>query len=243
MAVLVQPMLDAECAGVCFTVDPVRQQPDMLMVVSGWGLGAGVVSGSVPTDTVRIRRENLKIEEQIIANKHSALRSVASGVARVDVPENLRGIACLPEAWLERIGQYGLAIEQMCGVPQDIEWAVADGHLWILQSRPITALPAAVRDAVRFPIQWEDNEESQRFWWLDPGWVESLSGGYAGPGLPAEISFILTNTRGGQDAEYFAGLNDTRYRKSVNGRIYVSPREVHMARLMYASTAQQIGIC
>jgi rifampicin phosphotransferase len=222
MAVLVQPMLDAECAGVCFTVDPVRQQPDMLIVVSGWGLGAGVVNGSVPTDTVRIWRENLKIEEQIIANKHSAVRSVASGVAQVDVPENLRGIPCLPEEWLERIGQFGLAIEQMYGGPQDIEWAVADGHLWILQNRPITALPAAIRDAVRFPIQWADNEESQRFWWLDQGWAENLSDRYAGPGLPAEISFILTNTRGGQDAVYFAGLNGTRYRKSVNGRIYMS---------------------
>src|SRR5687768_6565799 len=46
MAVLIQPLLDAECAGVCFTVDPVRLHPDNLLVVSGWGLGAGVVSGS-----------------------------------------------------------------------------------------------------------------------------------------------------------------------------------------------------
>jgi len=61
MAVLVQPMLDAECAGVCFTLDPVRLLPDLLLVVSALGLGAGVVSGCVPSDTARLRRSDLGI--------------------------------------------------------------------------------------------------------------------------------------------------------------------------------------
>lgn len=216
MAVLIQPMLEVECAGVCFTVDPVRQRPDQLLVSSAWGIGAGVVSGSVPTDTARLRRIDLEIEDLFIADKHTAIRSVMSGgVAPSPVPEGLRAIPCLPENWLQRVGQFGLAIEQLMGAPQDIEWAIANGRLWILQTRPITALPMETQEAVRFPVSWSNAEEPRLFWWL-----EGENGGEVL--LPAQLDFMRLGVQGGQDAVYQGGKENTRWRKEVNGRTYMA---------------------
>ena len=217
MAVLIQPMVEAECAGVCFTVDPVRQRPDLLMVSSAWGLGAGVVGGTVPTDTARLRRSDLQIEDASAAVKHTAIRSVISGgLAEFPVPDDLQAIHCLPENWLQRVGQFGLAIEQCLGGPQDIEWAVADGQLWILQSRPITALPAGVREAVHFPLEWSAAGQSRLYWWLDQS-----NSGWA-PLLPAQLEFTRIGLQGGQDAVYYGGKDGTRYRKEQNGRVYMA---------------------
>ncbi len=234
MAVLIQPMLEAECAGVCFTVDPVCQRLDLMLVCSAWGLGTGVVSGSVPTDTARLRRIDLETEEEFIADKHTAIQpATAGGVTRSPVPEDLRAIPCLPESCLQRIGQFGLAIEQFLGAPQDIEWTVAGGQLWILQSRPITTLPVETREAVRYPVSWPNTEEPRLYWWLE----RANSGG--APLLPADLDFMHIKTQGGQDAVYNSGFDGTRRRKDVNGRVYMagdkSPNSQGHVRVYHAA--------
>jgi rifampicin phosphotransferase len=200
-------------------VEPVHAQPDLLLVTSNWGLGISVVNGSVPTDTARLRRSDLGIEDLLIGDKSSAIRPAPNGrgVSPVAVSEKLRGVACLPESWLQCVGQFGLACEQVMGAPQDVEWAIAGGELWILQSRPITALPEGIRRATSFPVSWANEAEPRHFWWLvartdRPGTVN----------YPAEIDFIRTSSQGGQDAVYFGGSADTRWFKFANGRQYMA---------------------
>jgi rifampicin phosphotransferase len=219
MAVLIQPLLDSECAGVCFTAEPVQLRPDLLLVISAWGLGTGVVDGSIPTDIARLRRTDLGVENFSVADKHTAIRSFPGkgGVTPVPVPGELRQVPCLPESWLQRVGQFGLTIEQVLGAPQDVEWAVAGGLLWILQSRPITALPEEIRQTTGFPLSWANETEPRHFWWLVP------STDHPGAVLyPAEIDFIRTSYQGGQDAVYFGGSSDTRWIKFANGRQYMT---------------------
>ncbi len=238
MAVLVQLMLDAECAGVCFTLDPVRLRPDVMLVVSAWGLGAGVVDGSMPTDTARLRRTDLNIEEYSVSVKRTALRpaDAGGGILPVPLPDEQRAVPCLPDNWLERVGQFGLAVEQVFGAPQDMEWTVANGQLWILQSRPITALPAQMRAAAHFPIAWENEEEQRHYWWLE----DFKSGA---PLLPAELDFIRIKTKGGQDSVYYGGSAVTRWRKYVNGRVYMtgakSPNSAGHVRV-YSATIRDL---
>lgn len=247
MAVLIQPFLDAECAGVCFTVDPVRQRPDQQLIVSAWGLGSGVVGGSVPTDIARLRRSDLGVEDFTVADKLTALHptETGGGVTSVPVPDELRAIACLPESWLQRVGQFGLAIEQVFGAPQDMEWAVANRQLWILQSRTITALPVEIREAARFPITWDNEDEPRHYWWL-----ERARDSAGSPLLPAELDFVRINTQGGHDAVRYAGYPQTRWRKYINGRVYMaaakspnSPGHVRVysvaLRELYERLAQQ----
>lgn len=237
MAVLIQPLLNAECAGVCFTVDPVQQRAEWLLVTTAWGLGAGVVAGTAPVDTLRVRRFDLSLVENNIADKHSAVRPApAGGVHLVPVPGEQRRRACLPASWLQRVGQLGLAVEQHLGAPQDIEWAIADQQLWLLQSRPITTLPADVRRATHFPITWANETERQRIWWL----VQQNQRPSATL-LPAEIEFMKVNTLGGQAAVVIGGSAKTRWRKYVNGRVYmaVADSPVSPAEQRIRSAARQ----
>ena len=156
MAVIVQQLVQAECSGVAYSVDPVGPDHARVLVNAAWGLGPGVVEGRVPADTHWLRRHDLAVAEQRIATKdRQVVPDAGGGVVEAPVAAEHQAVPCLPPAWLTRIAQYALALEQHFGSPQDVEWAVAGGQVWVLQSRPLTALPERPRPAP-FPIQWEN---------------------------------------------------------------------------------------
>jgi len=116
MAVLIQPMIAAEAAGVAFTADPVSgRQRTVIEAVEG--LGERLVSGATTP-------ERWTIEED------GSLEAPAG--AKVLDAERARAI-----------GDLARRIEEHLGRPQDIEWAIAGDTLWLLQARPITSLPSA----------------------------------------------------------------------------------------------------
>ena len=127
MAVVVQRMVPAEVAGVAFTANPVTGARTEIVIDAGLGLGEAVVSGAITADHLVVDRS-----------------------ARARPPE-LTGPA------LTRLGPSGVAdlvavaerIEDHFGGPQDIEWAYADQTLWIVQARPMTALPPPPLDLNR----------------------------------------------------------------------------------------------
>ena len=218
MGVLIQPLVDAECAGVCFTVDPVHQQAEVMLVTVSWGLGSGVVEGQVPADVMRLKRTDFNFAERVIADKHLCVRPMAGGGTHLsEVPEDQRRLPCLPDAWLERVCQLGLSIEQHLDHPQDIEWAIAQNKLWLLQSRPITTLPGTLIQAVRFPVEWTNEAERTRIWWFDGGTRRQ-----AGNLLPAEVDLIHASSAGSQMSVVIGGGPQTRWRKFVNGRSYMA---------------------
>jgi pyruvate,water dikinase len=90
----------------------------------------------------------------------------------------------LPEAWVRRVAEFGLAVEQVWGRPQDIEWAIADGRFWLLQSRPITGLPEEMMAAPHFQVEWPDEVDGRHAWRL----TEHCEG--PEPPLPLEHDFI-----------------------------------------------------
>ncbi len=213
MAVLVQPMVNAECAGTCFSVDPIRLQPDILIDAT-WGLGIGAVDGSLPTDTFRIRRSDLEVEQRQIANKAEMLVLVeGEGVQLSPVADHRREIACLPDAWVQRVAAFALCAEQLFGAPQDIEWAIVDERVWILQSRPVTTLPADLVEATVFPVSWSEDEEARAFWALSAGSRQDLP-------LPLEHDYFSIYRLGWEEGEHFAGTGEPTRRKIVNGRRY-----------------------
>lgn len=214
MAVLVQPMVNAECAGICFSVDPVRMQPDLLLIDATWGLGIGAVDGSLPTDTFRVRRSDLEVEQrEIVAKAEMHVLAEGEGLQLAPVADEQREIACLPNAWVQRIAAFALSAEQLLGAPQDVEWAVADENIWILQSRPVTTLPTGVAEATAFPVSWAGDEEAQAFWMLSVGSRQN-------PPLPLEHDYFSIFRLGWEEGEHFAGVGEPTRRKIVNGRRY-----------------------
>lgn len=141
MAVVVQRMIDCEKSGVLFTVDPVTRNPYQCLVEGVWGLGEGIVSGAITPDHYKIDRETFEVVFSYQAPKTIMYRSRgASGVETVDVPDEIAGESVLTEEELLELVRIGNRVEEYFGAPQDIEWGIENGNIYILQSRPITNL-------------------------------------------------------------------------------------------------------
>jgi pyruvate,water dikinase len=139
MAVVVQRMVEPDAAGVLFTIDPTRGRRDRMLVEAVRGLGEGVVSGQLTPDHFvlardgRVKRTKLSPQPyKIVAGPEGGTREVALG------PEEGEA-AAVTEEQLARLARVGLELEERLGGPQDIEWAIQDDELFVLQSRPVTA--------------------------------------------------------------------------------------------------------
>lgn len=141
MAVVVQKMVNAEKAGVIFTVDPILRNPYQMIIEGVYGLGEGIVSGIITPDHYKIDRETCEVRYQYIAPK--SIRIVndgLNGVMEEEVPPALREQPVLNPAELRALVEMGNRVEKHFGCPQDIEWGEENGVFYLLQSRPITTL-------------------------------------------------------------------------------------------------------
>lgn len=143
LAVVVQRMVEAEVAGVMFTVNPVTGAGDEIVIEANPNLGQAVVSGLVTPDHIVLDRRSGQVKKQRLGRREVIIRArPGGGIERVDGLATANTPA-LPDLALRHLARLGLAIERYFGCPQDIEWAWACGTLFILQARPITALPPA----------------------------------------------------------------------------------------------------
>ena len=141
-AVLVQRMVASDHAGVAFAADPLTGRRDIAVVSAVHGLGAALVSGDADADTWRVDAGGNVVEREI-ADKRTLQRfdPEAPDYIRVEqVSGDLATQPVLVDAEVLRIANLARAASEHFGRPQDIEWAVEQGRLSLLQSRPITAL-------------------------------------------------------------------------------------------------------
>ncbi|GAA1480509.1 hypothetical protein GCM10009624_09490 [Gordonia sinesedis] len=149
VAVIVQALVDADAAGVVFTLNPATGNADEIVVSAIYGLGAPLVSGEVDADTITVAADAtgaLSITDTVVGEKDSSLRPASGeGAPRSEpVADTARGRAALTEQQTLDLARICADFAAAAGEPQDIEWALADGRLWFLQSRPITASAAPV---------------------------------------------------------------------------------------------------
>ncbi|WP_284990041.1 PEP/pyruvate-binding domain-containing protein [Arthrobacter sp. efr-133-TYG-120] len=167
LAVVVQRMVEAEAAGVMFTANPANGRRDQIAISAAWGLGESVVSGTVTTDDLVVEagtgrvlsrrtsdKEVMTVYAEGVPDRAADSADVApdqGGTTEQPVPAALRNRAVLDDGAAAALARYGTRISDYFGTPQDIEWARADGNFFMLQSRPITALPEPVADT---PDTW-----------------------------------------------------------------------------------------
>ena len=138
LAVVVQKMINSQKSGVMFTNDPINHT-DNIVIESVFGLGEGIVSGTILPDHYLVSRD-LKILEENIADKKVAIVRDSSGkTIKVKLTEERSKQQALTDAEVKRLANYALQIENHYGKPQDIEFAV-DDSIYIVQTRPITTL-------------------------------------------------------------------------------------------------------
>ncbi len=141
VAVVVQKMVESEKSGIAFSVHPVTEDRNQLIIEAGFGLGEAIVSGSVTPDSYVVEKEPRRIIDVNISEQTRALYRVdAGGNEWRDIPEPQASSQVLSEKEIHELSEIILRIENHYGFPCDIEWAFEQGVFYIVQSRPITTL-------------------------------------------------------------------------------------------------------
>jgi pyruvate,water dikinase len=141
MAVVVQRLVEADVSGVLFTADPLSGRNDRLVIEAVFGLGEALVSGKVSPDRTILARHDLRVQEQVVAEKALEIVPGEEGIRERAVELERANTACLSTDIARRLAGLALEAESTLGEPQDVEWAMAGGRIFLLQSRPITTLP------------------------------------------------------------------------------------------------------
>ncbi|UBU16308.1 PEP/pyruvate-binding domain-containing protein [Nonomuraea gerenzanensis] len=136
MAVIVQLQVDAEVSGVMFTP---AGPGDVTRIEASWGLGPSVVGGTVTPDSYRVAADGSLT--RTVADKRIRLDRRGERLVLSDVPAGSRDRPAIDDATALRLAGLGEEVAALLGGPQDIEWAIAGGHVWLLQARPITVAP------------------------------------------------------------------------------------------------------
>ncbi len=153
MAVVVQHQLSPNAAGVMFTYDPITGAGNHYLINAALGVGEGVVTGQVPSDRFILDVSTFAILEQKVAQKDTMMVLLPQGgVGLGTVPEEQRDLPALTAHQLTELARLGQQVTELFHVPQDIEFAVQDESIYLLQARPVTN----VSESETFPISWED---------------------------------------------------------------------------------------
>jgi len=143
-AVVVQRLIPADAAGVCFTLDPVSGASDRVVINANFGLGESVVSGRVTPDTFVVDKATRRVTDRQVATKTMKITAAPGGTAAVAIDIALRDSASLSDEQAIAVAALAMGVEAQAGRPVDIEWAAWNGELFLLQSRPITAAGASM---------------------------------------------------------------------------------------------------
>jgi pyruvate,water dikinase len=138
-------LVNARCAGVCFTVDPVTGDPTRAVIESNWGLGESVVSGQVDADRYVVDKESLRVIDKTLGEKKLRIVPKGHGVAEEETPQEKRDAFTLTDEEIAEVVKIGKALEAHFNTPQDLEWTIdADkpfpNNIWLLQTRGVVGV-------------------------------------------------------------------------------------------------------
>lgn len=140
VAVVVQEMVNSQVSGVCFTVHPVTQDRDQMIIEAGWGLGEALVQGIITPDSYVLEKSTLNLIDINVSSQEKQIIQSRQGVNTANVPKNKKEKQKLSGKQIKELAKICIGIEKHYQIPQDIEWALEKGKFYIVQSRPITTL-------------------------------------------------------------------------------------------------------
>jgi len=177
VGVVIQSLLDPESAGVMFTQNPITGA-DERMIEASWGLGEAVVAGLVIPDHYRLDRSGQVLERKP-GRKGIAIRTLADGgTVEEEVPADRAEAPCLDDDQLAALARLADRCERVYGAARDVEWAFADGTLYLLQCRAMTTGPSHKVEAEPEPATGDPAEALERvplFAGLDRREVEQIA--------------------------------------------------------------------
>lgn len=191
VAVVIQKMIESEVSGIAFSVHPVTQDYNQIIIEAGFGLGEAIVSGSITPDSYVISKKPEKIIDINISKQIRGLfRKKEGGNEWKDISNKVGGKQKLTDKQIIELSKLIIKIENHYNFPQDIEWAMEKGKFYIVQSRPITTLNILEKGKVG-EVEKPDLEEIKKLSWKH--WIERPYG-----------PFITSLTFKGVDGTYFS---------------------------------------
>lgn len=143
IAVPVQRMVQSETSGVMFTIDPVTHEKKKIIIEAVLGLGELVVQGQQIPDRYEVEKGTLAILKKEISVQDKMLVRKGRENRQVDVPKGLKNKQKVSDEKIIELSSLGKKIERHYFFPQDIEWAIEKGKVYIVQTRPVTTLRQA----------------------------------------------------------------------------------------------------
>lgn len=141
VAVVVQAMVQSEISGIAFSVHPVTQDYNQMIIEAGWGLGEAIVSGQITPDSYVVEKEPRNILDINVAEQERMIvRKQGGGNEWIDIDAHKKAVQKLSGRQIIELSDIIMRIEQHYGFPCDIEWAMQHEQFYIVQSRPITTL-------------------------------------------------------------------------------------------------------
>ena len=211
LAVVVQEMISSEVSGVMFTANPLTGLRSETVIDATFGLGEALVSGQVEPDHYVVDTLSNVVRSKTLGAKAHTTRSRAGGGVDL-IEEDSSTKQALNDSEILQLAELGKSIQNEYRFPQDIEWAFANGRLYVLQSRAITSL---------YPIPEESNDPL--FVWVSFGAVQGL----VGPITPLGQDTIR-NVFAGGGRMFDASLKpeDVRAFVSAGERIWINITDV-----------------
>jgi len=196
MAVVVQRMVDAEKSGVMFTSHPSTGDQRMI-IEAAWGLGEAVVSGRVSPDNFVVDPEAGIQEVTVAVKKVMCVRNEEGETEERPVPDDRRERRTLSDEEIVRLIDIGTRVEQHYGSPQDVEWAIAAGSVYMLQSRPITTIQGGdIGEADDTRVDADVEKDG-----VPTPDAVGVDDGSSGPATPAEVSEAPETVEAAEAAE------------------------------------------
>ena len=151
VAVVIQKMVESEISGIAFSVHPVTQDYNQLIIEAGLGLGEAIVSGQITPDSYILEKDRNEIIEKNISEQTRKMVKAKSGKGNewINIPVQEGSRQKLSEQKIKELSNLIIKIEDHYGFPVDIEWAYEKGHFYIVQSRPITTLTPKEDDGLK----------------------------------------------------------------------------------------------
>jgi pyruvate,water dikinase len=150
ISVIIQKMVQSKASGVMFSIDPVTNEKDKIIIEAIWGLGEYIVQGSVLPDKYVVQKDTFLILSKEISEQNIALVRAANGTKEVKVPKKLSGKQKITDDEIIKLAKLSEKLQKHYYFPQDTEWAKSDGgskllgsnkgEIFIVQTRPVTTI-------------------------------------------------------------------------------------------------------
>ena len=165
LSAVVQNMIQSEKSGILFTVDPVTENKDNMVIEAGYGLGEAIVSGSVTPDRYIVDKKTMKIlEKEINKQTWKIVHAKNGGDRHLSIEASFQKKQKITDEEIIKLANIGKKIEDHYGKAQDTEWAIENGAIYFVQSRPITTLgkkPAATEEQKEAGAEAESQNKAE----------------------------------------------------------------------------------